>query len=169
MTLKTCARTPGGMVGNHMLERADALVIELLVPAHIRDDARQVAVLAMLEERDPEEAIRKECQVEKRRGVVNIPAGKNPPTVLSMSSDPAVEAEAADDGHEAVLVRREEAERRANIAGAVLMTLTPRERRVVQLRAMGWTQDEIATAIGVGQQHASRILAHIAAKSRRYG
>jgi RNA polymerase sigma factor (sigma-70 family) len=168
MTLKSSARTPGALAGNHILERAEALCAENKIPAHVFDDARQEAALAILEDRDPIFAIRRFCHHEKMRGVSQIPAGKNPPVILSMA-DPATDAEAAEDSHETVLVRREETRRREAVAGVALLGLTKREQKIVRLRAMGWTQAEIAADLGISQQRVGQLQANITANARRSG
>lgn len=161
MTLRSCARTIGALCGNDMLDRAEALVTELRIQPRWRQDAVQEAVLAELEGRDPKHAVRRFVRAERQGGMTG---DTYRPDVRSLN-DPSLERRIATESAEDGLVRREEEQRRAEIAGAVLMRLTPREQEIVRLRAMGWTQEEIASQIGVSRPRVSQILSRITQKS----
>ncbi len=161
MPLRSCARTVGAICGNDMLERAEALVTELRIEPRWRADARQEAVLAELEGRDPKQAVQRFMRGERLGGMTG---DTYRPDTLSLN-DPSLDSRTATESAEDGLVRREEQQHRASIAGAVLMRLTPREQEIVRLRAMGWTQQEIAAHLRVSRPRITQLLAKIAVKS----
>ncbi len=162
MSLRSCARTLGAICGNDMLERAEALVAEMRIEPRWRQDARQEAVLAELEGRDPRQAVRRFVRDEKTGGMTGDKTYR--PTVRSLN-DPRYERTVATESAEDGMIRREEQERRETLAGAVLMRLTAREQEITKLRAMGWTQAEIARHFSVHQSTIARACTKIAAKS----
>jgi RNA polymerase sigma factor (sigma-70 family) len=164
MPLRSTVPTVGAMCGNDMLDRADALVRELGIRPGQQQDARQEAVLAELEGRDPVQAVRRYVDNERSLGLTG---GGTRPTVLRLTpgemdwlqergtihvSDPVTE--------------REQAEGMETIAGTVLLGLSARDRRIVRLTAQGWTQEEIAQALGLSQRGVGKIVAKIQTKSR---
>lgn len=162
MSLRSSAKTISAMVGNDMLDRADALVTELRIKPRWANDARQEAVLAELEGRDPRKAVRRFVRDVRSCGMTGQNVGK--PDVMSFN-DPALEQETASTDAETILLRREEQLRREQLAGEIHARLTTREQEIVRLRAMGWTQVEIAKHLGLTQQAISKIQQKIVAKS----
>jgi len=163
MPLRSSAPTIGAMVGNDMLDRADALVVELRIRPRLREDARQTAVLALLEGQDPERAIARFVDDERACGMTG---GGTRPTVLRLTEDELARAGAVAVSAEDQLIERERNEERAEIAGAVLVGLSRRDRKIVRLTAQGWTQAEIAAHLGMSQQAIAKILAKIQTKSK---
>lgn len=158
MPLRSSAQTLGAICGNHMLDRADALVIELRVPDRYRADARQEAALAELEGEDPKRAVERYLRKEKTCGLTgdntDMPKVVRSPSRIIADADP-----------EQGLTRREEAKARSELGAKAWLRLTQREQEVVRLRAMGWTQAEIARELRVSQQRIGQLLATIAVKS----
>lgn len=162
MPLRSSAPTVGAMIGNDLLDRAGALVVELRVKPHLQRDARQVAVLAELEGSDPTAAVERFLDDERAGGMTG---GGTRPTVLRFTGD-EIDRVAHTVDSETDALERERAERQLEVAGAVLVGLSARDRRIVRLRAQGWTTREIAVAIRLDHSSVCRRLAKIQAKSR---
>lgn len=165
MPLRSVAPTISAMAGNDMLNRADALLRDLKIPFRWAQDARQEAILAQFEGRDPTRAIRLFLRAERAGGMTGWAHGDRP-TVVAYETR---EHEAPTHDAETMNLRRAEQERRADIAGAILVQLSEREQLIVRLRAMEWTQAEIATHLGVSQPAITKALQRIAAKAQSNG
>ncbi len=158
--LRSCAPTIGAMCGNDMLDRADALVRECRVPDRYHDDARQEAVLAELEDRDPKRAIERYVRREKTCGLAG-----------DVNDMPKVVRDehklTTNDSAETGLLRREEEQRRGEIGARAWNSLPPHKQEVVRLRAMGWTQEEIASHLGVSRRRVRQLLIEIQSLSTK--
>lgn len=143
------------MVGRHLLTSVRAIVRSLKVPARLHDDATQEGCLAHLEGRDIQTAVQTFIHAERRGGLT----GHNPKTV-------ARPVDGQTESAEEDLLRRELERDMREVAGAVWVALSARDRRIVQLTIRGWTQQEIADLLGMSQQQVSKILAKTQTKSR---
>lgn len=146
MKLKSSARSPDAMVGNDLLDRADTLITEMQVRPRLSADARQEAVLALLEGRDPERAVRKFVDDDRACGMTG---GGTRPTVLRLTPEEMDRLPAP--SPEDQLLQREQATAMLDRAGEALRGMKPRQRQIVRMLAQGWTHAEIAAHLGVSQ------------------
>lgn len=159
--MRSVSNSIGAVVGNDILDRADALVATLRVREHLREDARQEAALAMLEGGDPERAIRRFVTGERSMGMTG---GRTRPTVLRLTHDecdriPSEDAEDVDNRIEARVDR-------LMVAGAVMVTLSRRQLTMVDLAQQDWSHEEIASYLGLARSTVTRELGRIAQRSQ---
>lgn len=159
--MRSVSESIGAVVGNNMLDRAEGLVAELKVKDHLRKDARQEAVLAMLEGRNPEQAIRRFCTGERSMGMTG---GRTRPTVLRLTHDECDQIPNADTPDAAE--RIESSVDKLVVAAAVMVTLTRRQLTMVELAKQGWTHDEIAGYLNMAQSSVTEALGRIAKRSQ---
>lgn len=159
--MRSVSNSIGAIVGNDILDRADALVVAMRVREHLRDDARQEAALALLEGEDPERAIRRFVTGERSMGMTG---GGTRPTVLRFTPEDCDQIPDEPGGSEEERV--DAMADKLAIAGAVLVKLNARQRKILVLATLGWTHDEIAEHVGIARQNVSKTLERINRQSR---